>query len=272
MKYTSKELSDNVNVSGGHPLVELAWLAGGLVSIIAAIWLCLFLVTELVIPRVPVDVEVWAGNHLLGKQSHRENPVAARVLRRLLAALPGDSTLRRYKFSVTVAENDTVNALALPGGRIVVFSGLLKQIRSENELAMVLGHELGHFAHRDHLRGLGRGLGIALAVAMIFGRDSAAAGFSTNLVHGLEMRYSRRQEKNADAFGLDLLVPGYGHAGGATDFFSRLAGESGGKAAYILASHPHPEDRISALKKVIGEKGYRVGAGVPFPGLNGDTR
>jgi len=93
----------------------------------------------------------------------------------------------------------------------------------------------------------------------------------TNLAHGLEMRCSQRQERNADAFGLDLLVAGNGHAGGATDFFSRLAGESGSKAAYILASHPHPEDRISALKKMIGEKGYRVGPGVPFPGLKGDT-
>ncbi len=266
MKYTPKELSENVNVSGGHPLVELAWLAGGLAAIIAVIWLGLFLVAELVIPRVPIDVEIWAGNRLLSQQAHRDNPSITRVLRHLLAALPGDSPLRRYNFSVTVAENDTVNALALPGGRIVVFSGLLKQVRSENEMAMVLGHELGHFAHRDHLRGLGRGLGVALAVAMIFGRDSAAASCATNLVHGLEMRYSQRQERNADVFGLDLLVAGYGHAGGATGIFSRLAGESGGKAAYVLASHPHPEDRISALKKMIAEKGYRIGAGQCSPG------
>ena len=272
MKYTPKELSGNVNVSGGHPLVELAWLAGGLAAIIAVIWLGLVLVAELVIPRVPIDVEIWAGNHLLSQQSHRDDPSVTRILRHLLGGLPGYSPLRRYNFSVTVADNDVVNALALPGGRIVVFSGLLKQVRSENELAMVLGHELGHFAHRDHLRGMGRGLGVALAVAMIFGRDSAAAGFAANLVHGLEMRYSQRQEGNADAFGLDLLVAGYGHAGGATDFFSRLAGESDGKIAYVLASHPHPEDRISALKKMIGEKGYRVGPGVPFPGLKGDDR
>ena len=46
-----------------------------------------------------------------------------------------------------------MNAVALPGGNIVVFAGLLKEIKSENELAMILGHELGHFAHRDHLRG-----------------------------------------------------------------------------------------------------------------------
>jgi len=53
---------------------------------------------------------------------------------------------------------------------------------------------------------------------------------------------------------------------------ARLAVKSGSKAAYILASHPHPEDRISALKKMIGEKGYRVAPGVPFPGLKGDGR
>jgi hypothetical protein len=69
----------------------------------------------------------------------------------------------------------------------------------------------------------------------------------------------------------ESLVAGYGHAGGVTDFFSCLAGESGIKAANFLASHPHPEDRISALKKMTGEKGYRVGLGVPYPGLKGDA-
>lgn len=264
MKYTAKELTDNVNVSKGHPLIELAWLAGGVITIIAVVWFGLWLTAELVIPRVPVSVEVWAGNHLLQQKSHQGNPALNRIVHRLLATVPADAPLRRYAFSVTVADNDQVNAVALPGGTIVVFSGLLRQVRSENELAMILGHELGHYAHRDHLRGMGRGLGVALAMAMLFGQDSAAAGFAGNLLQGMEMRYSQEQEAAADAFGLDLLVAGYGHAGGATDFFSRLAGTSGGKLSYVLASHPHPGDRITTLQARIAEKGYRINRTLPL--------
>ena len=81
--------------------------------------------------------------------------------------------------------------MALPGGQIMVFSGLLKKVNLENELAMVLGHELGHYAHRDHLRGMGRGLGVTLGLAMLFGQDSAVAGIASDLFLGMEMRYSR---------------------------------------------------------------------------------
>jgi predicted Zn-dependent protease len=264
MKYTPKELTGNVNVSSSHPLKELAWLVGGLVTIVAVISLGFWWMAELVVPRVPVDVEVWAGKYLMGKYPNQENPDLTKLLQKIVKTLPPESPLHKYKFSVSVAENEAVNAMALPGGQIMVFSGLLKKVHSENELAMVLGHELGHYAHRDHLRGMGRGLGVTLALAMFFGQDSSVAGIASDLFLGMEMRYSRQQETAADAFGLDMLAAGYGHAGGATDFFSRLAGEAGGKFPYLLASHPHPDDRIVGLQKMIAEKGYPLRKTVPW--------
>ena len=78
--------------------------------------------------------------------------------------LPPDSPISNRPFHVYVTEVDDINAIALPGSNIIVFSGLLQNIQSENELVMVLGHELGHYAHKDHLRGLGRGLGISLVI------------------------------------------------------------------------------------------------------------
>lgn len=273
MKYSPRELSGNVNVSSSHPLVELAWMVGGLITIVAVISLGFWWLAELVVPRVPVDVEVWAGKYLLEKYRHQENSELTNLLQKMLKTLPPDSPLKKYTFSVSVAENEAVNAMALPGGQIMVFSGLLKNVHSENELAMVLGHELGHYAHRDHLRGMGRGLGVTLALAMFFGQDSSVAGIASDLFLGMEMRYSRQQETAADAFGLDMLTAGYGHAGGATDFFSRLAGEAGGKLPYLLASHPHPEDRISILLKMIEEKGYPVRKTIPWKvGKLGSTK
>jgi predicted Zn-dependent protease len=266
MKFTPRELDGNVNVSRTHPLAELVWLMGGLACIVAVVCIVLWFITELAIPRVPVDVEVWAGKKLMGKFPHKENPGLTQRLQGLLATLPADSPLRRYDFSVSVVESETVNAMALPGGHIVVYSGLLKQVRSENELAMIMGHELGHYAHRDHLRGMGRGLGTALVLAMIFGQDSLAAEMASNFFKTAEVSYSRQQESAADAFGLRLLAARYGHAGGATDFFSRLASKSGGRLTYLLASHPHPEDRIEAIRQTIGARGYKVGKTIPLRG------
>jgi predicted Zn-dependent protease len=165
-----------------------------------------------------------------------------------------------------VTNNEEINALALPGGHIVVFSGLLKEIRSENELAMILAHELGHYARRDHLRGMGRGLGMTMLLATLFGQDSRAAGFSAGFFSGLEMRYSQQQESAADSFGLQLLTARYGHAGGATDFFERLADKAGSRFDYLLASHPHPHARIASLQRMIADAGYRLAETLPLQG------
>jgi predicted Zn-dependent protease len=265
MKYIARELTENVNVSKSHPLAELAWLAGGLLAVVAILYLSLWWVADRIVPRVPVQVEVWAGQQLMARFPNRPDPQLTERVRNLVRLLPAASPLHRYDFSVSVMEQETVNALALPGGRIVIFSGLLKQIESENELTMILGHELGHYAHRDHLRGMGRGLGMTLALAMLFGQHSQVAGMASNLLIGMEMRYSQQQEKSADAYGLDLLVQTYGHAGGATDFFLRLADQDEGKLAYLLASHPHPQDRIAGLRKMIARQGYAVGPTVPLP-------
>ncbi len=266
MKFSPKTLSGNVNVSRTHPLAEFAWLIGGLLTLLAAVYLFFWLVAEVVAPRMPVEVETWVGNHMAERVVTSLNPALQQRLDDLLQVLPADSSLHRYDFSVSVVKNGEVNAIALPGGRIAVFSGLLQEVRSENELAMVLAHELGHYARRDHLRGMGRGLGLTLTMAAVFGKDSRAADIAAKLLTSMEMHYSRQQEAAADAFGLQLLVARYGHAGGATDFFTRLAEKHDGRIDYLLASHPAPQARIAALQQMIAAAGYRTAVTEPLQG------
>ncbi|APG28667.1 hypothetical protein A7E78_12990 [Syntrophotalea acetylenivorans] len=235
-------------------------------TLLIAVYLAFWLASELLAPQVPVKVEVWAGQHLLGQLDQESNPALQQRLDQLLAMLPTGSPLHRYEFSVSLVNSDEVNALALPGGHMVIFSGLLKEIRSENELAMVLAHELGHYARRDHLRGMGRGLGMTLLMATLFGQESRAAGIAARFFSGLEMRYSQKQETAADTFGLQLLTARYGHAGGATNFFERLEGQVGSRFDYLLASHPHPRARIASLQRMITEAGYPLADTLPLQG------
>lgn len=256
MKYVPKELEGNVNVSRTHPLTELAWLVGGLVTLAAALYLALGFATELAARKMPVEAERWLGLRAMEHFAGEESPALQGRLEGLLESLPEDSPLRRYQFSVRLHPAEEVNAVALPGGNIVVFAGLLKQVRSENELAMVLAHELGHYANRDHLKGLGRGLGLTVTALLLLGPDSSASELVSSLFMSFEARYSQKQEAAADAFGLDLLASRYGHVGGATDFFTRLADQAGGRLPYLLASHPHPRDRIGKLQRLIAGQGF----------------
>ena len=258
MKFTPKHIDENVNVSKTHPLAELAWLVGGMLLLALVFYLVLGVTADLAVAKIPIKAEVWLGEYFVDSFEANEDEALRRRLQTLLDNLPADSPLHNYTFTVQLVKNKEINALALPGGHIVVFSGLVEQAESENELAMVLAHELGHFAHRDHLKRLGRGLGLSVAAMLVFGEDSAISRLVSNLFLVTESSYSRQQESDADRFGLELLVNSYGHAGGATDFFARVGKKAGSRAPYLLASHPHPDDRIEELQSLISEKGYRV--------------
>lgn len=258
MKFTPKHIDENVNISKTHPLIELAWLVGGILLLALVFYLVLGVTADLAVAKIPIKAEVWLGEHFVDSFEANEDESLRCRLQTLLDNLPSDSPLHNYTFTVQLVKNKEINALALPGGHIVVFSGLVEQVESENELAMVLAHELGHFAHRDHLERLGRGLGLTVAAMLVFGEDSAISRLVSNLFLVTESSYSRQQESDADSFGLDLLVSSYGHAGGATDFFARVGKKAGSRGPYLLASHPHPDDRIEALQSLISGKGYRV--------------
>lgn len=264
MPFTPKHLEDNVNVSKSHPLTELLWLVGGLILLVGLIFFILGFTADLAVSKTPIKVETWIGKLALNEFPAEENQALGQRLQSLLDSLPEDSLLHNYQFRIFLSDTEDVNAIALPGGNIVVFSGLLDSMESENELAMVLAHELGHFAHRDHLRGLGRGLGVAVAATLLFGEESTASSLVSKALLTFQAKYSQDQESSADQFGLDLLTRRYGHAGGATDFFSRLTKDAGNKLPYLLASHPHPQARIDALNEQIKAKHYSIAATQPL--------
>jgi len=258
VKFTPKYIDENVNVSKTHPLAELAWLVGGMLLLALVFYLVLGVTADLAVAKIPIKAEVWLGEYFVDSFEANEDEALRRRLQPLLDNLPADSPLHNYTFTVQLVKSKEINALALPGGHILVFSGLVEQAESENELAMVLAHELGHFAHRDHLTRLGRGLGLSVAAMLVFGEDSAISRLVSNFFLVTESSYSRQQESDADRFGLELLVNSYGHAGGATDFFARVGKKAGSRAPYLLASHPHPDDRIEELQSLISENGYRI--------------
>ncbi len=264
MKFTPKLPESNVNVSRTHPLTEFAWLLGGLALLIGSIYLFLGFTTNWIADNTSVEIEHWLGQQALQQFPSEQTIELQDELQVLLNALPSDSPLHSYNFKVSLVSNSDVNAVALPGGNILVFSGLLEQVESKNELAMILAHELGHYAHRDHLKGLGRTLGLAVLVGLVFGNDSSSGGLISQALFSFQVRYSQQQEAAADIFGLDLLVASYGHAGGASDFFLRAARKAGSRIPYLLASHPHPEARSEQLQQRITASNYSIDPTLPL--------
>ena len=164
MRYVAKKPREGINVSDVHPLVEAGTLIAGLTAIFIAIALLLIFLIEIALYFVTAETEArlfadWLPEDLVTISPSDDRLYETQMLVNRLAEHWADSP---YTFRVEVDDSGAANAMALPGGLIIVTQGLLDEVESENELAFVLGHELGHYRNRDHLRALGRGIVLAL--------------------------------------------------------------------------------------------------------------
>ena len=264
MRYTARLPTDRINVSETDPRKEAVVLVAGVgVCLVAAFALIAFSV-DLIMGWVPYSWEarVFSGwddemMEAAGAKKHVADEAVQHLTDRLTVHWPEVP----YRFRTGVIPESIPNALAVPGGVVLVTSGLLERVESENELAFVLAHELGHFRNRDHLRGLGRQVATLFATAIV--GVAAGGGGVTDFVsiaqHVTSRRFSREQEMAADRFGLEIVHREYGHVAGADDFFEHISEEGSlweSRAASYLSTHPLSEDRIRRLQQLAQEQGW----------------
>ena len=158
--------------------------------------------------------------------------------------------LTDFEYHVYVVDNQMVNAFTLPGGNIIVTTGLIGFCNSAEELASVIAHEMGHVENRDVIQKLIKELGLSLIMSddvMVLGELSRTA---TSTV------FDRKQESEADEFALDLLEKSKINPRILAMFFRRIRDEVGAydERFEILMTHPHVNARIkSALEYKIQE-------------------
>ncbi len=149
-------------------------------------------------------------------------------------------------------DRDMVNAFALPGGKIVVFSKLLEAVSSKNGLMFVLAHELGHFKNRDHLRQMGRGLILIILSMLAFGSDAGMSEVLGNTIEFQTATYSQSRESKADLVALQALQCHFGHVGGATELFESLQSQTKGSdfpLSHYFSTHPELQQRIEDIHR-----------------------
>ncbi|MEM8605018.1 MAG: M48 family metallopeptidase [Cyanobacteria bacterium P01_H01_bin.121] len=248
---------------------QLGTIILGFGSVLVIVLLVLNILLNQLVWLIPVSVEQQLGRLVVPVFEAQADPSPTQdalnqLLKHLEANLPPKS-LENRDYQVLYIPEDTVNALAIPGDRIVIYQGLLADMDSENELAMVLGHELGHFANRDHLRGLGRAVLLQIVFTSLFGDLGSLGAIAVSGAETLTTaQFSQRQEAKADAFGLKLLDRTYGQVYGATDFFAELAKQPG-RGLDFLSTHPDPQKRVRNLEKLIRKENYSIGEPTPLP-------
>ena len=205
-------------------------------------------------PYVPRSVENALGDAMVGDFGGRfcRTAEGRRALDRLGAELGRDAAGVR---TVEVANIPIVNAITLPGGRVMLFQGLLDQARSADEVAGVLAHEIGHVRHRDTLAALIRQLGLSV----VLGGFNGNVGGAVNSM--LSLSYTREAESAADGYAIEALAKADIAPDATAAFFDRLGkgeDERIERVANWLQTHPVSATRKHAFlaSKVVG-RAYR---------------
>ncbi|MEW6763138.1 MAG: M48 family metallopeptidase [Pseudomonadota bacterium] len=262
MKYQPALPEHNDNISHEHPLKDFVLILAGLsLAVLALVW-ALGLAVDLVVDKMSPETEAKLTRLIAPAPPAAEpelKPQEAR-LQALVDSLRACSGMRE-PVTVRLAKSKDANAVVVPGGTVIVYSGLMEHVKSENGMSFVLAHELSHLIHRDHLRGLGRGLVIIAAATVLTGDGSWTASVLAPAQHLGEAHYSRGRESGADARALQILQCRYGHVGGATEFFASLRKQDDDTPAFVhyLASHPSMGARIEALQAAIRQAGLQAG-------------
>lgn len=176
--------------------------------------------------------------------------------------------LAGYQWEFKLVESAEVNAWCMPGGKVVVYTGLLPVAQDETGLAVVLGHEIAHAIARHGDERMSQGLlqqvgGTALA-AGLERKDPATqqlwmTAFGVGSTLGVMLPYSRTHESEADHMGLMFMaMAGYDPAAALT-FWERMAAGKTGSPPEFLSTHPADQTRIANIRKLLPEaqKRYR---------------
>nr|WP_279382646.1 M48 family metallopeptidase [Acanthopleuribacter pedis] len=200
----------------------------------------------------------WEQHLTFSTPDHWEDAAPPEVQRIFDEMIAGDDSGRVYK--LRIVPSDTPNAFALPDGTIGLTRGLLAQSETEQELAFVIGHEIGHLQARHNLKRMSRQVVYGLARTLLIGENDALAPFvhAEGMAH---LHFSREQESEADRNGLHLVQLRYGHVGGADQFLIKAGGTL---YPEWVTTHPHPEERTQALRDYAADQGWENGSTTPL--------
>jgi predicted Zn-dependent protease len=167
-----------------------------------------------------------------------------------------------YKWEFNLVDDPQVNAFCMPGGKIVVYTGILPYTQNETGLAVVLGHEVGHAIAKHANERMSQQMAVqygGAAVGALLGKSSSAVQTIGSTVYGLGTQvgvmlpFNRKQELEADHLGLILMaIAGY-DPNAAIPFWERMSQQGSGGNLELLSTHPSDSNRISEIQKELPE-------------------
>ncbi len=208
-------------------------------------------------------------NKVLNSNSNKDAAMVDRVGARIANAITKyynsqgkESVLEGYKWEFNTVDSEEVNAWCMPGGKVVVYTGILPVTQNETALAIVMGHEIAHAIAKHGNERMSQAMvqqlgGMALEVALAQKpqetQDIFMASYGIGSQVGAMLPWSRQQETEADKYGLIFAAMADYDPREAIPFWQRMSEASGANPPEFLSTHPSDETRIRKLQQFMPE-------------------
>ena len=235
-------------------------LAGIFAALLAALFVGVGWIARAAVDRLPISVDESLGEAAQGIVTAEgevvDDPVLTGAIQAIVAALEPHAAVEGFTYDVHVVRSDVVNAFALPGGTIVVFTGLIEKATTPEQVAGVLAHEIAHVTLRHGLRRVARQAGVFLGLRIALGDAEGVVAIAASLADQATMLgHSRDQEREADAEGVRMLHAAGIDPEGLAEFFQLLEEEYGSSQVLTswLSTHPEHDERTESVRALAGE-------------------
>jgi Zn-dependent protease with chaperone function len=233
----------------------VGWSLAATLSIVLVVLFGVPLAADRLAPLVPESFERRLGEAsekqvkiVFGEKTCSSSPAGQAAFEKLVTTLRAAAGLDTSVQSAVVS-SEIPNALALPGGKVIVFDSLIAKANSPDEIAGVIAHELGHLKHRDNMRGLIYNGGTSFLIGLLFGdiTGSSAVIFASRTL--VTSSYSREAETAADTFSIEVMQKLGRPPKAMGELLLRVTGKEGGKGLTIISTHPLTEDRLARMSR-----------------------
>ncbi|MFK7733425.1 MAG: M48 family metallopeptidase [Pseudomonadales bacterium] len=278
-------IPEGINVKNENPFSEFLQLLAGVLIGSATVVLIIVLVIDLMAPYIPFSWEDKAAPLIAQYLEQGDSPPPAEAQQALAdlgaklvdasfaldasgAGLEKDGGVPKEGYHFHLVNSSVANAYATLGGHIIVTDALLKQVNSENGLAMVVAHEIAHIRYRHPVSGASRAVVLQLALYALLGGsgDGPLGGLLSGSSMLALLSFNRDMEAAADLRALDILNAHYQTYLGADEFFQTMA-NSKDEAFWLefAQTHPNSERRLEKIRQRISSAADGDMAITPLP-------
>ena len=168
--------------------------------------------------------------------------------------------VKNFSWEFNLVKDPQVNAFCMPGGKIVVYEGLLPLVASEDELAVVVGHEVAHAVAKHSNERMSQQLmaqygaallGVAVSDKSAAVQKAASAVYGIGAQYGVMLPFSRKHESEADYMGLVFMTMAGYNPDVAVNFWKKMSAGSGGSTPEFMSTHPSDATRIADIQKAL---------------------